>query len=369
MTAANSTTLAIDTDLWSVWSDVQIRNRLAQHARGIDRADEALLREAYHADGTVDYGSLQGTAAEFAQAIAVMHDGAPMSSHRTSNIWVKIEGESAISESYVMAWVTLPTDGDPQPHLVGGRYLDRHSFKNDEWRMQHRHYVLDWIRQFPPTATPADAAAFNLAGSCPSGAHFPQDPGNALLLAYARADQSSTEVPTMTEHDALDQALSHQAILELGCRYVRGVDRGDPATIMTAFHEDAAIVSGAFNGSAVDFSTEIGKLLDEISPRVAHTVTNHWIDIQGDNAVGESYVIAYQNTLGDEPQDVMTGGRYIDRYERRDGVWKISHRTFVLDWTTSTASKDLMGLGMFEDMVKGERGTGDPVFALWDSLA
>jgi hypothetical protein len=110
-------------------------------------------------------------------------------------------------------------------------------------------------------------------------------------------------------------------------------------------------------------------LLDEISPRVAHTVTNHWIDIQGDNAVGESYVIAYQNTVGDEPQDVMTGGRYIDRYERRDGVWKISHRTFVLDWTTSMASKDLMGLGMFEDMVKGERGTGDPVFALWDSLA
>ena len=173
MTAANSTSLAIDTELWSVWSDVQIRNRLAQHARGIDRADEALLREAYHADGSVDYGSLQGTAAEFAQAIAVMHDGAPMSSHRTSNIWIKIQGESAISESYVMAWVTLPTDGDPQPHLVGGRYLDRHSFKNDEWRMQHRHYVLDWIRQFPPTATPADAAAFNLAGSCPSGAHFP----------------------------------------------------------------------------------------------------------------------------------------------------------------------------------------------------
>ncbi len=110
MTAASSTSLTIDTDLWSVWSDVQIRNRLAQHARGIDRADEALLREAYHADGTVDYGSLQGTAAEFAQAIAVMHDGAPMSSHRTSNIWIKIQGESAISESYVMAWVTLPTD-------------------------------------------------------------------------------------------------------------------------------------------------------------------------------------------------------------------------------------------------------------------
>ena len=57
---------------WDVWSRTQIQKRLAQHARGIDRADEALLREAYHADGTVDYGSLQGTAGEFASAIAAM---------------------------------------------------------------------------------------------------------------------------------------------------------------------------------------------------------------------------------------------------------------------------------------------------------
>ena len=51
-----------------------------------------------------------------------------------------------------------------------------------------------------------------------------------------------------------------------------------------------------------------------------------------------------------------------------DGEWKISHRTFVMDWSTSSPAKDLMGLGMFEDMVKGERGLGDPVFTLWDSL-
>ena len=118
-----------DSGAWEAWSRSVIQNRLAQHARGIDRADEALLREAYHDDGTVDYGSLQGSAAEFAAAIAAMHDGAPMSSHRTSNMWIAVEGHSAISESYVMAWVTLPTDGDPQPHLVGGRYLDRHSYK------------------------------------------------------------------------------------------------------------------------------------------------------------------------------------------------------------------------------------------------
>ena len=94
---------------WEVWSRSAIQKRLAQHARGIDRADEALLREAYHDDGTVDYGSLQGSAAEFAAAIAAMHDGAPMSSHRTSNLWIAIEGQSAISESYVMAGTATST--------------------------------------------------------------------------------------------------------------------------------------------------------------------------------------------------------------------------------------------------------------------
>ena len=160
----------------------------------------------------------------------------------------------------------------------------------------------------------------------------------------------------MDETQALEEVVAQQAISELGCRYARGVDRGDPEIIRSAFHDDAAIVSGAFNGPAEEFATAIGELLDETSVRVAHTVTNHWIDIDGDNAVGESYVVAFQGTKGDTPQDVMTGGRYIDRYERRNGEWKISHRTFVMDWTTSADSKDLMGLGMFEDMVKGERG-------------
>ena len=171
----------------------------------------------------------------------------------------------------------------------------------------------------------------------------------------------------MDETQALEEVVAQQAISELGCRYARGVDRGDPEIIRAAFHDDAAIVSGAFNGLAVEFATAIGQLLDETSTRVAHTVTNHWIDIDGDNAVGESYVVAFQGTKGDSPQDVMTGGRYIDRYERRSGEWKISHRTFVMDWTTSADSKDLMGLGMFEDMVKGERGKGDPVYAFWQA--
>ena len=169
----------------------------------------------------------------------------------------------------------------------------------------------------------------------------------------------------MNERDRLDQVLSHQAITELGCRYARGVDRGDAEIIMSAFHDDAAIVSGLINGSVRDFSEEIGVTIDKTLSCVAHTVTNHWIEVDGDVAVGESYVIAYQNTVGDAPEDVMTGGRYVDRYERRQGVWKIAHRTFVLDWTTSSPAKHLMDSGMFEGMTTGCRSQADPVYGLW----
>ena len=350
-------------------SRVEIEQRLVQHARGIDRADEVLLRTAYHDSGTVDYGSMQGTAADFASSIATMHKTMPMSLHRPSNVWVKIADDSALSESYVMAWVTLPTDGEPQPHLVGGRYLDQHTRRDQQWRMQHRRYVLDWIMQFTPPVDTETNPTFDLNTAVPRGGHHLSDPGNALLLAFASSASPSEEVTPMNDEQALDKVLSHQAIVELGCRVARGVDRGDPDLIMTAFHEDASVVTGVFNGDARTFSVEVGALLDNVSPRVAHTVTNNWIDIKGDHAVGESYVVAYQLTVGEAPEDVLTGGRYLDRYERRDGVWKISQRTFVMDWTTSSPSKDLMSLGMFEEMVKGERGASDPVHAFWNSIA
>jgi len=355
--------------LEDIAAKIDIQTRLAQHARGIDRADEALLRTAYHADGTVDYGAVTDPAS-FASGIKAMHTGAPLSLHRPSNVFIKVAGDQAVSESYVMAWVTLPTDGDPQPHLVGGRYLDRHTLKQGEWRMQHRHYVLEWIKQFPKAMAPTDVPAFNFENAVPQGGHGAADAGNALMLALAAQKSTNQGSVDMTDANAaLDKVLSHQAIVELGCKYCRGVDRGDPDTIMEAFHDDGVMISGAFNGPAPEFSVEIGKILDQVSPRVMHSVTNHWIEIDGDSAVGESYVVAYQRVEGDEPQDVLTGGRYIDRYERRQGVWKISHRSFVLDWSTSDAGKDLLSLGMFEDMDKGQRGKTDPVFALWDSLA
>ena len=61
--------------------------------------------------------------------------------------------------------------------------------------------------------------------------------------------------------------------------------------------------------------------------------------MDGDIAQVESYVLAwhpvYDEQAGRETH-ALAGGRYLDRFERRDGEWKIADRRVVLDWTRTS---------------------------------
>ena len=78
--------------------------------------------------------------------------------------------------------------------------------------------------------------------------------------------------------------------------------------------------------------------------------------------MGESYVIAMATAGG---SDVMTGGRYIDAFERRNGKWKFKSRSFVIDWS-STQPVSYESGGMYAALTtRGSYGRGDPVYAFW----
>ena len=65
--------------------------------------------------------------------------------------------------------------------------------------------------------------------------------------------------------------------------------------------------------------------------------TSVLIQVDGDKAKGECYGIAV-GTGQDESgnlSDSMYGGRYLDEFEKRDGEWRISKRTYILDWSHS----------------------------------
>lgn len=347
-------------------ADIQaISNVLARHSRGVDRADAGLLASCYHEDGTVDYRFYAGPAHEFATILTGAQKAGPVTLHRTAQMWIELDGKQAASESYIMAYAASPGETGPATqHLICGRYLDRHEKRNGEWRLNHRTYVLDtnvnWTGDADVhCALPGIAP---LENQVPIGGHGAADAGIALL-AQARAKTTGQGYQPMSHsQQTIDALVSRQQIADLTMAYCRGIDRTDVALLEQVFHEDATVVSGAFNGKGHDFAAAICKLVEETYEQTFHSIANQWFEIDGDGAVGETYVIAA--STGRDGTDTLTGGRYIDRFARRDGRWAIAERTFVLDWLRGEPSTRDMAGGMYAALdLHGQRGKGDPVYA------
>jgi hypothetical protein len=336
-----------------------IANVLALHSRGVDRADANLLGAAYHADATVDYGFFAGPATTLVGILASAQKGSLPTAHRTSNCWIRVDGNVATSESYVIAYVE---EADLQ-RWVYGRYLDRHECRDGEWRLVHRAYVMDGNSNRPSTAARTDPpVAFD--HYVPEGGKGAADPGRALLAFHAAAAKGTPPMTAVANdrEAALDAALARAEIHDLCMAYARGVDRADVDLLASIFTEDSTVISGVVNGSGKDFARDICAFVSTNLDMCFHSVANEWIDIRGDEAVGEHYALAQMVQAGTE---VLTGGRYIDRYVRRDGKWLIQSRTFVADWThshPSTMARD----GFYEALsVHGCFGREDPVYAHW----
>tara|TARA_R110001592_G_scaffold23259_5_gene91390 strand:- start:8486 stop:9031 length:546 start_codon:yes stop_codon:yes gene_type:complete len=138
---------------------------------------------------------------------------------------------------------------------------------------------------------------------------------------------------TKSENQRLHYFIDKQEILELINRYCQAADRHDPEALRALYHTDALDDHGAFfKGLAMDF---IDKLPEIQAPMeiLHHNVTTVNIEIDGDYAEGEVYILAFHKAAGpDGSIDVLIGGRYFDKYEKRDGKWKFAHRAVVADW-------------------------------------
>ena len=74
-----------------------------------------------------------------------------------------------------------------------------------------------------------------------------------------------------------------------------------------------------------------------------HMVINSLIEVQGDKAEGEFSILAYHKTQSEEgPIDILTGGRNLDFFEKKHGIWKLNRaRLFDLMYTWESGLKCL----------------------------
>jgi hypothetical protein len=139
---------------------------------------------------------------------------------------------------------------------------------------------------------------------------------------------------------ALQALLDREAIRECLARYCRGIDRADEAALRSAYWDDATDCHGAWNGSASGFIDQALARLRQGGRRV-HQVTQVSIELHGDAAAVESGFFALQAPAATPSLETFLCGRYVDRFERRGGEWRIAARTVVYDWIEERSRPEL----------------------------
>lgn len=160
----------------------------------------------------------------------------------------------------------------------------------------------------------------------------------------------------------LQHLLDRAALERLVLSYCHGIDRSDLKLVRSLYHDDAVDDHGAmFCGSPDEYVAWLpGMLANWQATR--HTVSNMLFLIEGDTAEGEHPTTAWHRTA-DGTRDLIAHGRYLDRYERRDGVWKFLRRNLVLDWMEERANAPTLGGGVDDGVELGRGGADDPVYA------
>jgi ketosteroid isomerase-like protein len=124
--------------------------------------------------------------------------------------------------------------------------------------------------------------------------------------------------------------LDKQDITEALTRFSRGMDRLDRDLFLSAFHDDAEMAAGPFVGTVQECADWSFPMHVEGQILTHHALLNITIDLDGDTAHTETYYLFVARNKDESL--VQAGGRYIDRFERRDGEWKIALRTNAIEW-------------------------------------
>jgi hypothetical protein len=162
----------------------------------------------------------------------------------------------------------------------------------------------------------------------------------------------------------LDDVMAELSIRRVLVQYCRGVDRGDLELLKGVYHPDATDDHGNFKGLGWDFAEALVPDMDRSSLSSQHHVTNVWIEREGDRAQVESYFYALHPVYDrKEARELhaLAGGRYLDRFEKRDGAWKIADRRVVIDWTRRSLPGEDWALESVFELIGGRR-EADPSY-------
>lgn len=148
------------------------------------------------------------------------------------------------------------------------------------------------------------------------------------------------------------ELLDRQAILDCIHRYCRGVDRFDRELVLSAYHPDATDDHGEFVGNPEAFVDWAFTYHRDHQSSHHHMILNHSCELDGGTAHTESYwLFMAENRI---KPNTFAVGRYIDRFEKRDGRWAIAARVCVTESVNDITPTTL------EDEIRTQMATYGP---------
>lgn len=162
--------------------------------------------------------------------------------------------------------------------------------------------------------------------------------------------------------DVLEQLLAEHQITRVLATYARAVDRRDWELLRTVFHPDAEDDHGPYVGDVdglVAFLTEEMAATDSTTHTLGQVLVTH---LDADTASVESHATAvHRHTRRDGSLvDLTFWVRYLDRFTRRDGTWRIARRTVVVD--RSRSDPVVGGAALAASFTNGVAGPSDPSY-------
>jgi len=141
----------------------------------------------------------------------------------------------------------------------------------------------------------------------------------------------------------LHDLLAERDIRHVLTRYCRGVDRCDAELIASCYHDDAVDDHGNWQVAGKDASDAIISRVKPGPESAMHFMGNIHIELDGDTAFAESYLLAFRTAHEGTQAFTRTRAiRFVDRFTRRNNEWKISERVVVDDWNRVDEVKESM---------------------------
>ncbi|WP_035853592.1 nuclear transport factor 2 family protein [Cryptosporangium arvum] len=167
---------------------------------------------------------------------------------------------------------------------------------------------------------------------------------------------------------ALQTLLAKQEVHDLLVRYLRAIDRGDVAALEACYLPGATEDHGGlFTGPASEYVASVRRTITHPKAVSTHALTNVLVDVDGDTARAESYVLAFARVRRPDGRigDTLTSARMIDDLERVDGRWGIRHRALRWDWNHDMEPSEGWVFGLLGDVEAMSRSEKYPTDVLY----